>query len=207
MAKWSSSIFTDIRNKLANNVVFSMWKGRPYFRKYVKPANPKTNAQYAYRYKIKEIVKSWQDKDASISSFKSLWNKIGLEKLISGYNAYVSEAQKGKISCPETGTAGTPFTVTYTLSFPAKHASLYAHNVSEDTWHEKVSKGGLTSGSDQTVQITIESAGQYEIWICDERALDPTLSNPDKTAAMAVIHWDVDTENGEVKEATITLST
>ena len=42
MAKWISPLFADIRNKLGDSVIFSNWKGRPYFRKYAKPSNPKT---------------------------------------------------------------------------------------------------------------------------------------------------------------------
>lgn len=206
MAKWTSAIFTDIRNKLANNVIFSTWKGRPYFRKYVKPANPKTAAQTAWRAKLKEIVKSYQTKAAGISAFEGLWKAIGLEKLISGFNAYVSEAQKGKISCPDTGGISSPIDVTYTLSFPAKYASLRAKQVGPGTWTELVSAGGLSAGADQTVQVTFSSAGTYELWICDERALDPTLSSPDKEDAMAVIHWDVDEAGGTHTEAVITIS-
>jgi len=205
MAKWASAIFTDIRNKLANNVIFSTWKGRPYFRKYVKPANPKTAAQTAWRAKLKEIVLHYQTVAASVSDFERLWKAIGLEKLISGFNAYVGEAQKGKIKCPESAGIGAPFDVIYTLSFPAKYASLYARQVGPDTWTCLKSAGELTAGADQTVSVSIDSAGTYELWICDERALDPKLSSPKKELAMAVIHWDVDVEGGIVREALITI--
>lgn len=49
MAKWKSPLFSDIRNKLGENVVFSMWKGRPYMRSYVTPANPNSLKQAANR--------------------------------------------------------------------------------------------------------------------------------------------------------------
>lgn len=98
MAKWKSAIFTDIRNKLGESVVFSMWKGRPYMRSYVKPSNPKTVAQTANRLHMALLVQHWQSIISVIPPYVTAWNKAALSDLISGYNRFVKGARGYVIS-------------------------------------------------------------------------------------------------------------
>jgi hypothetical protein len=89
MAKWKSPIFSDIRNKLGENVVFSMWKGRQYMRSYTKPSNPKTLAQTANRLHMKAVVSWWQQYVVLTPSAVTAWNAAALSDLISGFNLFV----------------------------------------------------------------------------------------------------------------------
>ena len=89
MAKWKSPIFSDIRNKLGENVVFSMWKGRPYMRSYVTPANPKSLAQTANRLHLAALVTAWQTWIKGVTGVETAWNSAALSQLISGFNRYV----------------------------------------------------------------------------------------------------------------------
>lgn len=89
MATWKSPIFSDIRNKLGENVVFSMWKGRPYMRSYVKPSNPDTLAQQANRLHMAALVADWQTYIKTTPESVTAWNAAALSQLISGYNRFV----------------------------------------------------------------------------------------------------------------------
>lgn len=89
MATWKSPIFSDIRNKLGENVVFSMWKGRPYMRSYVKPSNPDTLAQQANRLHMANLVADWQTYIKTTPASVTAWNSAALSQLISGYNRFV----------------------------------------------------------------------------------------------------------------------
>jgi len=95
MATWKSPIFSDIRNKLGDNVVFSMWKGRPYMRSFVKPANPQTLAQTANRLHMAAIVALYQANVKGTAANAAAWDVEALPKLVSGYNLFTQYGRKG----------------------------------------------------------------------------------------------------------------
>ena len=95
MATWKSPIFSDIRNKLGDNVVFSMWKGRPYMRSFVKPANPNSLAQQANRAHMAAIVALYQANVKGTAINAAAWDLEALPKLVSGYNAFTMYGRKG----------------------------------------------------------------------------------------------------------------
>jgi hypothetical protein len=111
MAKWKSPIFSDIRNKLGENVVFSMWKGRQYMRSYTKPSNPKTNAQTANRLHMNYLVSTWQGFIATIPPLVTSWNAAALSDLISGYNRFVKGARGYVVSAPTLAHGSFSLTV------------------------------------------------------------------------------------------------
>jgi hypothetical protein len=97
MAKWKSPLFSDIRNKLGENVVFSMWKGRPYMREYVIPSNPNTLKQLANRLHMAAIVLLYQTNVKGVANNVAAWNVEALPKLISGYNIFTQYGRAGAI--------------------------------------------------------------------------------------------------------------
>ena len=111
MAKWKSPIFSDIRNKLGENVVFSMWNGRQYMRSYTKPANPKTTGQTANRLHMANLVGYWQANIATVSAAVTSWNKAALSDLISGFNRFVKGGRGFVISGVTLAYASFAFTV------------------------------------------------------------------------------------------------
>ena len=197
MAKWTSPIFTDIRNKLGNSVVFSMWKGRPYFRSYVIPANPKTNKQTAHRTLLAELVKRYQTINTS-DAIKAVWNVIALPKLISGYNEFVGIGRKTKIAAV-TGTGSKEIDVTYTLGFAANKAKLYGK---EGANYEDVTPaGGLEAGVDKTATVTMGSAStEYDMFIAHADALVEGDAHPQAYAAVTC--WKPNETDGTVDVAT-----
>ena len=101
MAKWKSPIFSDIRNKLGENVVFSMWKGRQYMRSYTKPSNPQTVAQTANRLHMAAVVAWWQVHIANVDHNVGMWNAAALSDLISGFNLF-TKTMRGVVITPPT---------------------------------------------------------------------------------------------------------
>jgi len=201
MTKWISPIFSDARNALGKSVVFSNWKGRPYFRSYVIPANPRTNKQKAHRAVMKELVKRWQQIAVS-ESIKSAWDKEALSYQISGYNLFVKYGRLSKIEVPSTGTAGSPITITYTLGLPANKARIYVYDGS--TWTDITPAEGLSSEPNSTLEWTPPSAGTYEFYIADGDVLVEGDSAPQPY--QAITKWSPDETNGVAKEAKCVVS-
>ena len=106
MAKWKSPLFSDIRNKLGENVVFSMWKGRPYMREYVIPSNPNTLAQQANRNHMAAIIELYQTNVKGTPAHKAAWNVSALPKTISGYNLFVQYGRTDSITISDLTAAG-----------------------------------------------------------------------------------------------------
>jgi hypothetical protein len=106
MAKWKSPLFSDIRNKLGDNVVFGMWKGRPYMRSYVVPSNPQTDGQMSYRFLLDSIVSYWQTNIKPTPAKVTAWNTEALKTLVSGYNLFVKTGQGADIGTINLSVAG-----------------------------------------------------------------------------------------------------
>ena len=200
MAKWVSPLFTDIRNKLGDAVVFSIWKGRPYFRSYVKPANPNTLKQQAHRDVHKKLVKRYQE-IAADADVKSAWNLEALPYQLSGYNLFVKFGRLSKISCPGTasGTGSATVEITYTLGLPASKARIYRYDGT--TWEDVTPAEGLSSEPNSTFTDTIDTSGTYEYYIADADVLVEGDSAPQPY--QAITKWSPDEANGVAKEAKV----
>lgn len=173
MPKWKSPLFSDIRNALEDNVVFSIWKGRPYFRSYVMPAQPRTNPQLAERAQMAVAVAQYKA-DMDTDGKKAEWNKLGLPKLISGFNQYIQQNRKSDISSPATATLVTgvvDITITYTLGIGAADARIYKEDTATGTLTDITPAEGLQAGANQTMTYTEDTAGTYRYWIADSRVL------------------------------------
>ena len=198
MAKWTSPLFTDMRNKIADSVVFSRWKGRGYFRSWVKPANPKTNAQKAHRAVLANLVKRYQELTAD-SAVKSAWNARALEYLISGYNLFVKWGRSSYVKA-EPGSASGKLKVTYKCGIPLSEARLYTYNASEG-WSDDTPADGLQSG-ENTIEITKSADTEYVVFLATKNVLKEGDSSPQ--AYQAITKWYPDTTNGVAVEAKAT---
>jgi hypothetical protein len=77
--------------KLGGAMVFSKWKGRPYVRELVKPANPRSGGQISMRAMLKFLSQEW----AGLGSTpKGTWQTPADAKVISPFNAFVSSGTK-----------------------------------------------------------------------------------------------------------------
>lgn len=198
MAKWTSPLFTDMRNKIADSVVFSRWKGRGYFRSWVKPANPRTNAQKAHRAVLANLVKRYQELTTD-SAVKSAWNARALEYLISGYNLFVKWGRSSYVKA-EPGSASGKLKVTYKCGIPLSEARLYTYNPSEG-WSDDTPADGLQSG-ENTIEITKSANTEYTVFLATKNVLKEGDTSPQPY--QAITKWYPDTTNGVAVEAKAT---
>jgi len=198
MAKWKSPLFSDIRNKLGESAVFSIWKGRPYFRSYVIPANPQTAKQQAHRAVLAALVARWQ---AIIDSAdkRQAWNKYALPYAISGYNLFTKFGRKSSISVPASasGAGSADVEVTYTLGLPASDAKIYRYDGS--TWEDVTPAGGLEAGEDKTFTDTVDTSGTYYYFIAYKKIIDELGDGNEDVAS--ITKWKPDVANGVADEA------
>jgi len=73
--------------QIAKSLVFSKWKGRPYIRRYVVPANPQSTAQQSTR-----NVFSWGNAVWKVAPalFQAPWDLFATGQVLTGRNAMLS---------------------------------------------------------------------------------------------------------------------
>lgn len=99
--------------KLGGALVFATWKGRPYVRGLVRPANPKSGGQVGMRSMMKFCSQQWAGLGASP---KASWDIRADDRTISPFNAFcgLNQDRWRNFLSPtqadpptETGTVGT----------------------------------------------------------------------------------------------------
>jgi hypothetical protein len=75
---------------LAGALVFAKWKGRPYVRSLVKPANPRSGGQVGMRAMLKFLSQDWTNLSAAN---QATWEDRADQQVISEFNAYVGYNQ------------------------------------------------------------------------------------------------------------------
>lgn len=83
-------IISEARGKVAD-AVFSVWKGRPYIRQRVIPANPQTPAQDTVRESLARCVELWQSLELQITDVQDTY-ATGYR--MSGFNWFMQQNRK-----------------------------------------------------------------------------------------------------------------
>jgi len=200
--KWKSVLFSELSNKLGDQIVGARWKGRGYFRSYVIPANPQTNKQQAHRAVLKELVALAKSNVLGTADKKAAWNEEALAYSISGYNLFVKWGRLSKISVPETGSQGSDVTITYTCGIPIAKAGIIRYDGS--SWTIVADKGELESGENKTFADPSVSAGTYYYFLADLDILLEGDTSPQDY--QAITKWKPDETNGVADEAKIVVS-
>lgn len=98
---------------VAKTLTFSRWKGRPYVRQLVTPANPKSYGQYYTRAMIAFLSQVWRDLP---DITQSAWTELASQGNFSPFNAFVkfnmhrwTQAQ-GPTTLPDLSGGTTPDT-------------------------------------------------------------------------------------------------
>ena len=193
MAKWKSPLFSDIRNKLGENVVFSMWKGRPYMRSYVVPANPNSLKQQANRDQMAKIVAMYQANVKGDESIAAAWDVEALPRLISGYNQFVQYGREMTIGALDL-TATTISVPISNCKIPADRLALMVEDVAPGGYKLSVKRGeGTYTEADWGAWVP--AAGD-KIYVVDTKVLDG--ADIETTAALykAVNHWKINIVTG-----------
>jgi len=202
MAKWKSPLFSDIRNKIGESVVFSQWKGRPYFRSYVTPANPQTNNQQAHRNQLAQVVDQWQA-EVTTEPQSTAWDEEALDKQISGFNLMTQACRMSDVDATAGGVAGE-VDVIYNLNFDPGNVAMYVYDVTAAAWSIEIADGNLSSGDGNTVTLTgLTTGNDVEVWL----AYAPVLVDGDiaPLAYQAFNNWHVDTTNGTAPDQQVTV--
>lgn len=71
-------------------MVYSTWKGRPYVRELVRPANPKSGGQVGVRAMFKFLAQNWAGLSAAN---KATWEDRADDSVISPFNAFMAYNQ------------------------------------------------------------------------------------------------------------------
>jgi hypothetical protein len=81
----------DASGSIAKTLTFAKWKGRPYVRQLVTPANPRSVAQYYNRAMMAFLSQQW----ATIAGgFQATFDDIAKQMTVSPFNAYTSYNRK-----------------------------------------------------------------------------------------------------------------
>lgn len=77
---------------LGKAITFSSWKGRPYVRERVIPANPKSGDQVGRRAMFAFLTQEWGSQGAGT---KATWKDLADQLIVSNFNAFISLNMEG----------------------------------------------------------------------------------------------------------------
>lgn len=202
MAKWKSALFTDIRNKLGDSVVFSMWKGRPYFRSYVTPANPNSNAQKANRAQLAEIVAMYQSNVKGTTAYVAAWDAEALSDSISGYNQFTKYG-RGTVFGTVNLAAGSLSIEITDAKIPEDRLAVMVYDLSATTYLLPTTKRGSGTYTAADFTAYTPAAGDL-VYIADTQVLQG--ADTEATAALykACNHWKINTTTGTADALVVT---
>lgn len=179
-----------------------MWKGRPYMRSYVKPANPQTAAQTAERAHMAAIVDMYQQNVKGTGAHVTAWNAEALKDLISGYNQFAKYGRKITFGTV-TLAAGTLSIEITESGIPNDRLAVMVYDESGTTYLLPTTKRGL--GTYTAADFTAYTpAADDLVYVVDTKVLSG--SDIESTAALykAVNHWKVDQVNGVIDQLIVT---
>ena len=78
----------DARGKIADTMVYSNWRGVPYVRRHVIPANPKSTEQMKTRNTFSGLELRWKQGG---SIMREPWNRFAVGQKFVGRNAYLGK--------------------------------------------------------------------------------------------------------------------
>lgn len=76
---------------IADTATFATWKGRPYVRRRVVPANPQSNAQVSMRSMMKFLSQIW---DGLTAGNKATWDAAAAAAAVSPFNSFCAASMK-----------------------------------------------------------------------------------------------------------------
>lgn len=201
MALWKSALFSDIRNKLGKQVVFSMWKGRAYMRSYTVPSNPKTNAQTANRLDMARLVTDWQAYIAVTPALVTKWNAAALSELISGYNRFIKGQRGVVVTAVNLAHASLSLTIV-SCTLPVNEMRLYAiGNSGANAYAGPVcAPGPVTAGM---FSGWTPATGDY-FFVIDEKVRDTTTLTPVNASDYGDVLQKIDETAGTIENMTLT---
>jgi len=157
----------DARGKLADSIVFSIWKGRNYARSLVTPSNPQSGPQTGMRSMMKFLAQQWTNLD---STEKADWLTRAQQTVISNFNAYVSFNMlrwrsylnpSKLIPADETGTQPGVSVTTVTGGIRQCSLSIADHATDKPDWAYVIHRGttGFTPAFSNVIAVVEWDSG------------------------------------------------
>lgn len=205
MAKWSSALFSDIRGKLADQVVFTNWKGRASMRAYVKPANPKTNPQLAVRDMMTQAVAMGQGIMAT-PAHKTAWNSAALASQLSGFNLFTKNCTGSPIAPDDYSAAAITKVSGAGLKIPRSDVTVIVDVSGTFTVYTPSAVGGTAPAYEILIadlSPAYTPASGDKIYLGDNRVYKDTATQAE-IAAQCTSHYTPDKTNGVTVEAILT---
>ena len=163
---------------LAQALVYSKWKGRPYVRRHVIPANPQSTAQTLTRDIFRNLNSIWKVAGAGVVA---PWNRFADGQVLTGRNAFVGQnlavlrgdadladfifSPGAKGGLPQSATVFTPAAgqVTVDITAPTPPTGWSVTNAwaaaIRDGAPESLTLFGTEEGSDNAAPYSIVLAG------------------------------------------------
>jgi len=138
--------------KIADVLVASTWKGIPVMRQYVKPSNPKTDAQMAQRDAMTAVVNAWRNYFTA-TAMRTAWNRMALllADTMSGFNAFTRNAVQAFVIA-----AGASFATVATATSGMK-VSFTVKNLDDGATGDESGNFEIWAGSTPDGLLLIES--------------------------------------------------
>ena len=188
MARTSGPLLSfDARASVGKTIVYSNWKGVPYARRWVQPANPNTSDQQAVRGVFKWLMAVWSFMPAAA---QEAWNAYAQGQPMTGRNAFAKfnvaplqgqtdltnfvmspSARSGPIAQAATFTPGNDL-VTVDITAPALPSGwTIVEAVAAAIRQQNPSSGVLytvTAGVDatSTYQIVLSGLASAQTYVC-----------------------------------------
>jgi len=93
---------------IGDAIVYSNWKGLPYVRARVIPANPRTDSQQSQRTLLTSGVSTWQNTVYPEEGSKFSWDFYASGMGMSGFNRYIKAFLEVNAACDEAPVIPQP---------------------------------------------------------------------------------------------------
>ena len=190
--KVKSVLFSEMRNKLGDQIIGTGWKGRMVFRAYKKPANPKSCSQTANRDHQDLVLKLYQSNAKGDADMEAEWDVDALPRRISGYNLFMKLGRSSRIDSDDMIAEGDPIAGHYTVKSDISTAGLYRENLDDNVFTEIVAVGDMVAGDDVVFADTMPNPCVLGVvfYIVDGRSKTIPPVNADR--ASLVNSWSLD---------------
>jgi hypothetical protein len=178
--KVKSVLFSEMRNKLGDQIVGTGWKGRMVFRAYKVPANPNTLKQQSERLHHKHVLELYQSNVGGDATKEGYWNTDALPRAISGYNLFMKLGRSSYIDCDATQTHPNDIDGHYFQNVDLSTGYVAVHKP-DDTFEVIVLPGEMVAGEQPFALTNPGQNGTFLFFIADKRSktYPPVLADQD----------------------------
>jgi len=158
--------------KIADTLIFEVWKGKKIVKKYARPSNPDTAKQQVQRSYMAPVIEAWHNDGYTIED-KEAWDKYAkiIKVNATGYNMFTRfkiNAQKEAntweklTNCQVSGIFGTGCTVV--IDVPSDKTGVLFYGPSKVALYNQVA-GVFSSGHETFTLVNLKELTRYFFYI------------------------------------------